>query len=516
MLPVFEVSGALAIESVGALLDAVTEAYVGAGYAGVRSVVSRASLDRLSSGETGELLIEVRPSRIGKVVAVRAGQPEEGEQAEGVDRIARDSPVEEGEAIDANAIDRYVARLNRRPGRRVEASLASGDDPSRPSLKYIVHEDKPWLIYGQLENTGTDEIGELRARFGAQHFSLTGADDVASIDYITSGTDSLHAVTGSYERPLGRAGSPLRARAYGSYVEYDASEVGAALETFEGRTASGGLELSWNAVQRGNMFIDVVGGARYDDIMVDNSAVGIEGETPFLTFYGGLRLERDTHAASTEVSLLVRGNLPSVTDEDEVGRLGRFGASDDFVTLELDATQSVFLDAIGDSGRVGAHEVLLRARGQHSFGRRLAPNYVMTVGGLHSVRGYPEAFASGDSALAATAEYRLHVPRLLSPAKKGELFGDEFRFRPERAGGATDWDLVLKTFADVGVTSVVDALSFEDEVTLVSAGVGAELSLKTNVSARVDWGIVLKESEYAGDVVSAGSNRVHFSLLVLY
>ena len=95
-----------------------------------------------------------------------------------------------------------------------------------------------------------------------------------------------------------------------------------------------------------------------------------------------------------------------------------------------------------------------------------------------------------------------------------ELFGEPFRVAPQYVYGITDWDLILKGFLDVGYASVADELSFEDEESLVGAGVGVELHLKRNIRLRLDWGFVLDEIENRN--VNSGANRAHFSATIVF
>lgn len=105
------------------------------------------------------------------------------------------------------------------------------------------------------------------------------------------------------------------------------------------------------------------------------------------------------------------------------------------------------------------------------------PNFQQTAGGLYTVRGYPEAVVAGDNAFIASAEYRYHLPRgLSSSVQPSEFFGTPFRFRPQYPYGPVDWDLIFKGFVDFGRVTHEDRQSFEEDATLVSVGIGAELA----------------------------------------
>ncbi len=440
-------------------------------------------------------------------------------------QIRDHSPIAEGDLVDIEALDSYVHRLNRRPGRQVDVALAPGQTDKDLTLDYLIAETSPFMLYAQATNTGTDETGNWRERFGLNHYNLTNFDDVLSLDYITGDFDSVHAVTASYERPLTSFVDPLRWRIFGKYVSYDASEVGFGSSAFEGETVGFGGELIWNVFQEKSAFVDLVGGVRYEDVSVDNNLINVQGESSFLLPYLGVRYEDQKPRGTTSAGVFVEWGS---ADEDvlELQELGRFDVDEDWTVVRWDGSHSFFLDPIfssawddpsDDNPPTLAHEIVLTTRGQMSLGDRLVPNFVETVGGFYSVRGYPEAFAFGDRVYMGSIEYRFHLPRALGLSEPGEFFGNsEFRYTPQEALGPTDWDLIFRGFLDVGHAEHEDPLIFEDDTTLVGAGVGVELTLYRNVSLRVDWGVALKDAQVESSYVTSGSNRFHLAFTLVY
>jgi len=156
----------------------------------------------------------------------------------------------------------------------------------------------------------------------------------------------------------------------------------------------------------------------------------------------------------------------------------------------------------------------LSINGQYAFDFRLIPNLETVTGGAYTVRGYPESVVASDSAIVVSGEYRFHVPRsfAIEPEPR-QLWGKPFKYAPQQAYGRPDWDLVLKAFLDVGTTFNSNSLSFEDDETLVGAGIGTELIFKRNVTASLDWGFALTDID--GEV-NSGDNQLHFILTLLY
>lgn len=426
--------------------------------------------------------------------------------------------------IEKDVLDDYVFRLNRHPGRRVDLAIAAAAEPDKLALDFLVNENKPWLLYFQVSNTGTKTTNEWRERFGYQNNQLTGADDILSIDYVTAGFDASHAVSLSYERPLW--GDVIKGRVFGSYNQFTASDVGFAGEEFEGDGFTFGGELVANLYQYRELFLDAYAGLRYQNVSVNNKAVGIEGEESFLLPNFGLRVERSTQTATTSASIGLEFNSGDIigTDRTEIEKLGRLQVDENWTVFQWDATHAFYLDPIifgeswNDTSPSGnatlAHEVLLAFRGQHAFDNRLVPNFEQVLGGAYTVRGYPESIVAGDTVILGSAEYRLHIPQALGyDSEPGKLFGETFRYTPQQPYGRADWDLIAKGFVDAGKAINSNRQSFESDESLLGAGFGFEFSYKRYLNIRTDFGWALDEID---GQVKSGASRVHFVATLLF
>ena len=445
-------------------------------------------------------------------------------------RILERSPIKPYEQGDAeqldllrrDTLDRYLFHLSRHPGRRVDASVAAALEPGGVALDYQVTENRPLVMYAQISNTGTKSTDYWRQRFGFFHSQLTNNDDILSFDYITSWFDETNAVLTSYEAPF--SNDRIRWRIHGNWSEFTADQVGFFGDEFVGESWAAGGEIIVNIYQQRELFVDLVGGVRFTNIEVDNRAFLIQGDEDFIIPSISLRLDRTTEWFSTLGSIGLEWWLSNASQND-LAVLGRTAPDTDPMVLQGSLSHSVFLEPLLNlegwddpstpETSTLAHELFMSLRGQYAFGNRLIPQATQVVGGLYSVRGYPESVAAGDSALIGTLEYRYHVPRAfaLEPEPR-ELFGKPFRFAPQHVYGRPDWDLILKTFIDVGRTWQSDRLAFETDETLVGVGVGAELLYRRNLNVRLDWGFALDEVEAAN--VHRGSNRLHFVATILF
>ncbi|MEM0983979.1 MAG: ShlB/FhaC/HecB family hemolysin secretion/activation protein [Planctomycetota bacterium] len=476
----------------------------------VAAVRSIASGDRVPS----ERRIDSKEHRV-----IRQHSPLKPATDGGNDDLLRRKPLEE-----------YAARLSRHPGRRVDVAIAPADSTQgNAEVQYLVRESKPWRLFYQVSNTGVDSVEVIRQRFGFFHNQLTGNDDTFSIDYITAGFRESNAVLASYERPLWD-NSPIRWNVNGSWSEFNADEVGEFDEDFSGESWFWSSELIWNVAQEGAAFLDVFGGLRYQWSQINNEAIddGIGEEAIFLPRIG-VRAERTTEATNLFGEFFVEWTQNDVagTSEDSLEELGRLQPSRDWVTLKWDFQASAFLEPLLNPNGYAdpstpasstlAHEIAASFRGQYAFNDRLIPQEQQVIGGLFSVRGYPESVAAGDTAWVASLEYRFHVPRAFTPGEPANVFGRRFRWRPETVYGQPDWDFVVKAFWDIGEVQVNRALAFEDDQTLQSIGGGFDILLGQNISFRTDLGVVMEDlTDVDVPETDFGDFRLHFLLTVLY
>ncbi len=448
------------------------------------------------------------------------------------ERIKRNAPVQDGQAINKTAVDSYLGYVNRHPNRRVDVALSRGVEEGTIALDYLVAENKPWLVYGQLSNTGTEQTDIWRQRFGFNHSQLTNNDDIFDLQYTTASFDSAHFVQASYEAPFFDV-QGLRWKVFGHYSEYTASDVGVAGLTFEGESWSAGGQLIYNLLQQGDFFVDAFGGARWDNVKVSG---GANGEDDFFIPMIGVSTGYRSPTVNVDGMVSLEWNADGVagTDATQVTNLGRALADTDFVTLQWGTGISFYLEPLfnheawskadvkNDEATL-AHELSFSFEGQYGIDGRLPANYQRTAGGLYSVRGYRESAAAGDTVLIGRAEYRFHIPRMFPANSMGSVndpFGNTYQLSRSSPYGRADWDLIFRGFVDVGQTFINDIIAGgESENTLVGTGVGLELLIKQNISLRMDWGIALTDVDNSPSVtntVTAGSNRFHFVFTFLY
>jgi len=458
--------------------------------------------------------------------------PKESENHPAHQRIRDKSPIRPAQSgpqplIQRNLLNDYAKRLSRHPGRRVDVTISGVEinDQVGAEVDYLVFEEKPLRAFYQLSNTGTEQTGEWRQTFGLIHNQISNHDDILSLNYSTVQFDESHALSLSYERPL--LDSDLwRWRVYGSYSEYDASEVGLGDQTLNGQTVTAGAQVIYNFLQVDDLFLDFVGGFEWGKLETTNTLIGLAADVDVYIPHVELRMRQAGQTASTYGVVGLRFLVGA--DSEDLFRLGRVLPDEDWALLHWNFGHTFFLEPLLNpqawadpstpESSTLANEIALSIRGQYAFDQRLYPQAQSVIGGFYTVRGYEESVASGDTTVVASAEYRYHFPRSLPVQGNPDqtpLFGQPFRFAPQQVYGRADWDLIFRAFVDVGVTYNSKRIDIiEDDETLIGAGVGVELQIRQNLSVRLDWATALEDLE-SGQVES-GDNRLHFSLVLSY
>jgi hypothetical protein len=452
--------------------------------------------------------------------------------------ILDQSPLNSNDLLDKSLLDDYVFFLNRHPGRQVDLAVTSGEKPGQVNLDYMVSENRPWLAYAQASNTGTRATAPWRFRFGVIDNQVTNNDDILTAEYTTSCTEpdpAAQTASVSYEAPVFK-NSHLRWRAYSSWGKFDANIAGVGTgENWDGWEWTGGAELAYNFFQHKQTFLDLVGGAEIRQVFVDNRTLHQDGLADFFVPHLGLRVESITDTATTVGSIFIEHNCSGMagSSREDYDELGRQNVSADYELVRWDVLQTFYLEPLingeawmDTAGKDAwknttlANELAFQFRGQWTPGEyRMVPQNEAVAGGFFTVRGYPESVIAGDTALIATGEYRLHVPRLFKPQEtpgRLPLVGTPFRWSPQAIYGRPDWDLICRAFCDMAKTINSRPETFEPDQSIWSMGLGVELQFTRNFNVRADLGFPMKDLKTNEADVQAGDPRLHFVATIVY
>jgi hemolysin activation/secretion protein len=499
------------------------------------------------------LMLRVSIAEAGSVKTTRIQIPYGRADTAAVDKpkddwIAERSPVTPGSLLKKEALQTYLDRLNRFPGRRVDTALSMPEGESNGfELHYLIREERPIFVHYEASNTGAGESPKWRSQLGVEYRHPTGTDDVLRLGYSTNDFQSSNSANASYGYTLA-APDCFKGRVYGSYSQSTSKDLGQRLGTFDSKQGSLGTQLSWTPRYWKGWPIDLTLGAYWMNAAVDNRPALITGEENFLVPYIGVATERSKELYTLAMNTQIERNLPRIAGTSAQGltALGRTDTDAAFSILRWNVQGSLWLDPLIYGNEWGARtdwrkclksmEFAGSFRGQAALNNtRLVPQMEAVVGGMESVRGYPEATTAADSALLAGVEYRFHLARRLlkpdslkNPEKLGvppvgELGSANepagiaaprgFAARPARVGEAPDWDVILRTFIDGAKTrNARPVAALEGGKTLLGAGFGIELLTyrPTYFSVRADIGFALKDdTRFTSHPVHSGDARLH-------
>ena len=455
--------------------------------------------------------------------------------------IKAKSPLKVGGLLEKPRLQDYLSRLNRFPGRRVDAAINATGDTGKVILDYLIREQKNFVIYAQETNNGTTSTGEWRSRLGLELRQLLNKDDILRMEYTTTDFQRFNSGILTYQMALVKP-DLLKMKVYGLYGQFSAQDVGFSGANFTGDSLTAGAMITWTPKYWHGFPLDLSIGAEFMRVTVNNSATDGKSAVNFILPYLAVGTEKTTEKFSLATNFQVKGSFNN-KDQDQLNGLGRFDTDGAFWFLNGDIAASIFLEPLllgkkwGDLGKDGtkwkrgilANELAVIAHAQYALGnRRLIPQLALIAGGYNTVRGYPESFTSGDTGYVTSFEYRLHIPRLFKPAdiskiqkerkeaakqvaaeKAGKVAktsgapkpgtnpaalsqkdprveapnspggsAPTFRLRPGAVGTGADYDLIARGFFDYGQTFNNRIQdAVETNRTLASVGGGLELQI---------------------------------------
>lgn len=541
------------------IFQSISKYYNKRGLFGVFVVVNRDDIDPQTHedyrpADRKDLRLAIWVSRVSEIRSIGKGTrfpPAESINAPAHSAIVKHSPLQAAGGANSSSalwkarLDDYLLDLNRHPARRVDASIAAGTTPGEVTLDYLVSETRPWFAYAQIANSGTEETDKLRAHLGFSYYQLTNYDDTLLVDLSASPkVENGFSASASYNRPL-LYPNTLRAKVFAAYTEFTSRDLGLALDKFTGYSVATGVEFPWSPFRLWGFSFDFVPGVTwqqnhtYDSNLAGTALYDNRRNTDFIAASFDIRLQRNTDTMRTYLGIGYETNFDGDTSlsPDQLIALGRAQIVRDYQILKVDFSHSMYIEPLlfgekfytGDSWRKSAraHEISLTSRGQYVLNNeRILAQKQMTLGGMYSVRGYPESVVAADNVYVASFEYRLHVPRLFRPYSalardRGDraaptYFGIPVNWRSPNLHAVPDWDFIVRLFGDIGRAQIIDVLPWESSHTLASVGIGCEAQLKGIFNARIDWGFAQKPVKTNVRDVSRNSSQVHFTISLLW
>lgn len=461
---------------------AVQRRYAAEGYGGVVAFLPP------QSGSGGLIRIEVVEGRLASIRVKGAAAFDEA----GI--LASLPSLQAGTTPNLREIDLQMQVANENPARQTRVLLRPGARQGETDAEVTVVEGPMQRVTLGLDNTGSGRTGDYRASLGWRHASVSGRDDVLSVQYQTSPTHprQVTILSAGYRLPLYRHLTVLDLFTAYSNVDGGSTATSAGDLSFNGSGRIAGMRATrllprWGeADQRLSIGLDQREYRNHCEIAgLPAGACGPAGESvtvqPLTLDYSIQKGAREVDSAGLTLSLARNLRLG-----------GRYGDAEHFAAARPGATPGYTLWRLAFSGSMAVADtwqLVTRLTAQHSA-QALVPGEQFGIAGASTVRGYNEREVVGDSGAVATLE-------VVGPPLLGDVL---------KPSGV----LRLFGFADAGqVRNRLDTacLGTWARCSLASWGLGGRLQWSP-------WQAHLYVAEALRDAAQTRSHdlRVHFSL----
>ncbi|TQV82620.1 ShlB/FhaC/HecB family hemolysin secretion/activation protein [Exilibacterium tricleocarpae] len=396
-------------------------------------------------------------------------------------------------AIDAQALDKDIAWINRNPFRAASVVASPGSERGTTKLVIQAREIEPVRFFVGANNTGTQSTTEERALAGFNWGNAFGLGHQLTMQVTTDqGFEHSKSLSGSYTMDL-----PWRhsLNVSAAYSETD----GIVAEPFNLEGKSSQLALGYTLpltpaindrltqnLTFGFDFKSSDNNFDFADIPITDNVTEV---VQLKAQYSGALSDK---YGSTSGSLAITASPGGVTsrNEDEFFSLSRANASADYIYSTLNVNRRTPLSGPMDgwtwTARIKAQLASHNLIGSEQFG----------AGGSGSVRGYEEGEVFGD---------------------EGFLFSQELVAPPlqlaERLGLTMRDSLSLYVFQDYAQTRSVEKLPGEKNFKLHSLGLGFRYQLSQLLTAQAAWGFQLRDS---GSSNTGDNDNLHVSVQVSF
>jgi hemolysin activation/secretion protein len=363
--------------------DAVTQAYVEAGYSSAHAMV----LPQSAPG--GVVTITVREGRLERLdVTAAAGMPSAAQR--GLQQSMR-----VGEPVNTLVLAQTLGLINHWPGGgRASADIAPSGEPGASVLSARYASAARVTGYAALDNHGTHDTGRTRASAGLSVNEPAGAGDQLSVQGLTSG-ERLQYLQATYRVPLGLR-SVLGASM--GHFRYDACCQGPG-QSARGEGRLYGLEASYQAELSNSTGLQWFAGLEQRELLTQGTAPGTPRDRQITALSVGARgyWVSAGHNAWRVAVQAGRADL-SASPAD---------LADDTLAERSDGRYSKLVGSYHRSQALGGNwSGYFHTRAQANTGRNLESSEKFVLGGADGIRAYPVGEGVGDSGWLASAELR--------------------------------------------------------------------------------------------------------------
>lgn len=411
--------------------------------------------------EGGVVRIRLVEGRVGKVLV-------EGNEHTRDSFFLNKFSLKKGELVRLDTLEKDLVYFNAVNDVTVRATLRPGERPGETDLLLKAVEPRNYEVSILADNAGTETVGEERVGLKLADLSLFGyRDPLILTGYVSEGTRTVSA---GYSFPINALGTRIAA-GYG-FNQVDIKSGPFADLDVGGDSYSYYFNLNHPLIFSPAFTMNLFAGYEYND-----SSTDFAGVTIARTKVGSVPVGFDFRLLD-KYGLWYCRNTFTHGSERENG-------DNDFLLYNLDLVRTL----------IHTKEVftIIRGNAQLSDSHPLVSSKQFQVGGLSSVRGFPEGFLVGDEGYFLSAEIKFPLP-----FTDRKVFGVSLR---ERLKGAF--------FIDHGAAfpSKGNGVSSSHEDFITGTGVGVSMNFSKYLTGRIDLGFPL--DKHGKDI---DSFQIHFTL----
>ena len=487
---------------------------------------------QVDKGRIGKMRFYAAPSNgsTGQVTTAVQKKPFKGKYYSEEQLRRRLAGLKEGDTFDYRPFYLSVYNINALPDVTMDTDLkvrkvqTAGLTQRFVDMDFTVKDKPP--IHGALSvaNSGTKATGDWRPSAAIQHLNLTKHDDVLSLNLgpVSPNLSDLKSFAASYYLPNHwRNGGAFTV--YGGYSDLDAEDVVEGIDV-KGKGWFTGIQQSYRLITTEKHLLSVSLGLTYRSmedqlILADPGQEDLELE-PRKVIMAPLSFAFSYSTAQPDFiggrnfltcqTIAHRAGFLGASDEEEIRTL-RMNADGDFYIerLQLARIQPLSGEQRGALGWL----LFAKADAQLASGS-LVPAEQKAIGGMDSVRGFPERIVQGDDGISGTVEVRTPL--------MSTFLGSPYKTKVDREialnEGRTMDRLQFVTFMDAGLVKIKDSLGPVERYTIVGAGAGFRLALTKYSQLRFDWGFPIsgRDKVTTSDEDIKSSGRYHMSAQVQF
>ena len=378
------------------------------------------------------------------------------------ENILRFLKKDEKKVLKYDKIQKDIIKMNLHPDREVKAVIVPGKELGLSDLVLNVADRFPVHVGGEVNNFGTKLTGKERYNVFARHTNLTGSDDILA-GRVQFG-EEVFATGVQYVRPLGPWETEI-----GAGFNYTDVNIGGDFSALDIAGTAYAYSVFANQPLFDTKYFDVTWTGSFESKSIHNEVLGSPSSNDELRMlHTGLNFDEiDPYGRTFIVNDFTFGIDAFGASDRNDPRLSRAGAGAGFAKYNVTANRIHPFFA--------SNLLYLKASGQIT-GDRLVSAEQYDLGGVYSVRGYPQSDTLGDSGGGGSVELR--VPFYFIPRETKVPWTQE-----------TLWNrLHFVGFFDGAYAKLKNPAVGEDgSKTYLGAGGGLRFDFPHNLTGRFEW-----------------------------